>query len=664
MDYGRIPQKTEEYLKYGAPEGQRNGALMDAACQLRDAKWEPQRMFEVLHRRGALDGLREAEINATIKSVLSRPPRDEIGHGRTMDRPMRVQRDYNFQFQQPIEEKEPVIYALDEADEIPEPLENPTINFLNALFSPEDKIQIVVAKRNENGGESPVGAMPILKCEEWTKRIESKGGDVTEIFSASDKNGKINQGLYFSINPLREVKEGRKRHNIQRYDHALVEFDTISLKQQWQLIKKSKIPCAAVCYSGNKSLHAIVRVNARDQKQYDERVALLFDHFSEYDVDTQNSDPSRLYRLPGCTRGDTGKAQTLLATNIGSKSWKDWESHITDKFPEIQTQEEFYNEDLSEPPEIIEGLLHRQLSLVIGGSSKTYKSWSLLDMAISTANGVPFWGMNTTQGKCLYINFEIPEYYMRERVKSICDAKGIDIPSDNLYIWNLRGRAQALENIRPKFTRVMANANFAMVILDPIYKTLGNRDENAAGDINSLMNEMEHLALETGAAVVFATHFSKGNQAAKSPIDRISGSGVFARSPDTILVMTEHEEHGCFTVDATVRNFETPEPFVVKMKFPLFERVDELDPQKLKRPGGRPQADDCIPDAIEYLSKLKKGEWLPQQDLVNKMVEQGHSATTVKRQISAAVKELRIEKESSPGRRTMVRKPEKIIIEV
>ena len=66
---------------------------------------------------------------------------------------------------------------------------------------------------------------------------------------------------------------------------------------------------------------------------------------------------------------------------------------------------------------------------------------------------------------------------MRERIRAICDAKKIDLPSENLYVWNLRGRAQALEAIRPKFTKVMANANFAMVILDPIYKTLGNRDE-------------------------------------------------------------------------------------------------------------------------------------------------------------------------------------------
>ena len=93
-------------------------------------------------------------------------------------------------------------------------------------------------------------------------------------------------------------------------------------------------------------------------------------HFAEYDVDTQNKDPSRLSRLPGCIRGDTGNEQTLLAVNMGAKSWVEWEEFTADSFPTILTQEEFDNEDISEPPPIIDGLLNRQLSLVLGEAQK------------------------------------------------------------------------------------------------------------------------------------------------------------------------------------------------------------------------------------------------------------------------------------------------------
>ena len=83
-----------------------------------------------------------------------------------------------------------------------------------------------------------------------------------------------------------------------------------------------------------------------------------------------------------------------------------------------------------------------------------------------------------------------------------------------------------------------------MVILDPTYKILGSADENNATDISAMLNGIESLAVSTGAAVAVAGHFAKGNPSAKETIDRISGSGVFARDPDSLVVFTRHEEEG------------------------------------------------------------------------------------------------------------------------
>ena len=53
-------------------------------------------------------------------------------------------------------------------------------------------------------------------------------------------------------------------------------------------------------------------------------------------------------------------------------------------------------------------------------------------------------------------------------------------------------------------------------------------NENGTHEMAALMNSIEHLAVETVAGVAFAAHYSKGNQAAKEAIDRVSGSGVFS----------------------------------------------------------------------------------------------------------------------------------------
>lgn len=133
-----------------------------------------------------------------------------------------------------------------------------------------------------------------------------------------------------------------------------------------------------------------------------------------------------------------------------------------------------------------------------------------------------------------------------------------------------------------------------MIILDPIYKLYGGTDENSAKDVAALLNSIEMLAVDTGAAVAYGCHFAKGNASAKETIDRISGSGVFARDPDSLLIFTRHKEQDAFTVEPILRNFTPVMPFAVRWQFPLMHRADDLDPSELKQSFGRKRAYDPV----------------------------------------------------------------------
>jgi hypothetical protein len=161
----------------------------------------------------------------------------------------------------------------------------------------------------------------------------------------------------------------------------------------------------------------------------------------------------------------------------------------------------------------------------------------------------------------------------------------------------------------PKIARE-ARDRFALIILDPAYKLLGAADENSARDITGMLNAVEELAVTTGAAVAFGAHFAKGNAASKESLDRISGSGVFARDPDTILTLTRHEEVNAFSIEMTLRNHAPIDPFVVRWQYPLLRRDGALDPARLKAVKGRPP----IYDAAMLLDVLgaatmKTGDW-------------------------------------------------------
>jgi len=253
--------------------------------------------------------------------------------------------------------------------------------------------------------------------------------------------------------------------------------------------------------------------------------------------------------------------------------------------PEIIAFGEFMANRPKAPPQLITGILHQGCKMILGGTSKSNKSWCLLDLALSVASGQKWWGRQCAKVPVLYINFELPDWAMAERFEALCMARQECCEIEhNLHVWNLRGHNADITILRPKLEEQIARFQFGLIILDPAYKVLGNRDENANGEIANLMNEFEALARSSGAAVVVAHHFAKGDSTAKEAADRMSGAGAWVRDPDSIMVLTPHEEPDAYTVSTILRNLPKLDEFVVSWEFPLMRLAPELNPTALRRP--------------------------------------------------------------------------------
>jgi RecA-family ATPase len=311
---------------------------------------------------------------------------------------------------------------------------------------------------------------------------------------------------------------------------------------------------------------------------------------------------------------------------VGAANWAVWEAtSVPDGLPKIISSSEFMATPKAEPPQLIQGVLHQGSKMILGGASKSRKSWSMIDMMLSISSGSPWWGFPTKQGRALYINFELPDFAFQHRIKVIAAAKGITNFS-GCDLWNLRGYATDFTVLIPKILARIKDHAYALIILDPIYKGLGKRDENKAGDIATLCNEIEQLAVQSGAGVVFGAHYSKGNQAGKEAIDRIGGSGVFARDPDVILTMTSHEEQDAYVVDLTLRALPQVAPFVVRWQNVTFEPDANADASKVKQPGKTTKA--STPKATYRVGSLaeKYGQLLEHMPPLKHHKEPGQSA--------------------------------------
>jgi RecA-family ATPase len=179
--------------------------------------------------------------------------------------------------------------------------------------------------------------------------------------------------------------------------------------------------------------------------------------------------------------------------------------------------------------------------MLLAGPSKAGKSYALIELAIAIAEGKRWFSWPCTKGRVLYVNLELDRASCLHRFKDVYEGLGWKAENlDNLDIWNLRGKAVPMDRLAPKLIRRALKKDYIAVIIDPIYKVITG-DENSADQMARFCNQFDLVAAELGCAVIYCHHHSKGAQGQKRSADRASGSGVFARDPDTLLDLIELE---------------------------------------------------------------------------------------------------------------------------
>lgn len=414
-------------------------------------------------------------------------------------------------------------------------------DYLTSLFNTDEFVGIVADAYSTDGKWMP-------KKGEFTR---TAGELLEEAAKASDLGAVIGDwpecGAWVRFNPL--DGKGVADSNVAAYRYALVESDGISVERQYTIYHELELPIAALVHSGGKSLHAIVKIDAPDFKEYQKRVNFLYEVCKRNGlvVDCKNRNPSRLSRLPGVTRN--GIPQRLIEVNTGKASWSEWAEWIAalnDDLPDFEPLAAFIK---SPPPlaeELIEGILRKGHKMLVSGPSKAGKSFLLLELVSAVASGGQWLGWQCRKGRALYINLELDRASCYHRIKNMFEALRIkEEYAENIDTWQLRGNSKTMDQLLPSLIRralseKKAGRGYSLIVIDPIYKVITG-DENAADQMAKFCNNFDQLAKSIGCAVVYCHHHSKGDQGQKRAQDRASGSGVFARDPDALIDMIELE---------------------------------------------------------------------------------------------------------------------------
>lgn len=428
-----------------------------------------------------------------------------------------------------------------EGKEIHEPaIWNPVqqiTTYLETLFEASENVGYVTDTwQNDDGKYLPTKGAWDRTAGELIQRLNQSNGDIGSVLG--DYNSAA--GAWIRFNPL--DGKGVKNENVTEFRYALVESDTMDIEKQNAIMRELELPIAVLVYSGGKSLHAIVKVEAANYDEYRKRVDYLYNVCKKngLNIDKQNRNPSRLSRMPGVERN--GKKQFIIDTHIGKTGWAEWHEWIegiNDDLPDPESLANYVNNRPKLSPALIEGVLRQGQKMLMAGPSKAGKSFLQIQLSIAIAEGHKWLGWQCAQGRVLYVNLEIQSASGINRFFDVYDALGIPPRNINkIDIWNLRGKTVPMDKLAPKLIRRAAKKGYIAVIIDPIYKVLTG-DENSADQMAHFTNQFDKIATELGASVIYCHHHSKGAQGGKKSMDRASGSGVFARDPDALIDLVE-----------------------------------------------------------------------------------------------------------------------------
>ena len=509
---GSLPVVVSDYLGAGAAQGERNLTLFRVACQLRDSGFSLPESVDLLEGRATQDGLTPNEFAKTIQSAFTRAARE------------------------PGAKKNGVRVKFKKMD-LPRGIENPVPKLLGAAFEPGEKVRIVFGPTISRG--------------------ELVQGDNLNGFT--EKVAAAEMGAWICINPL---SKGIKDEHVTAFRHCLVEFDEGDVADQYKKIISTNLPITAIIYSGAKSVHAWVRVDARDREQYDERVAKVYEEFPG--LDSGNKNPGRLSRLPGALRD--GRRQRLLKLHHGADSWESYQETV--KCKSIGQTLSFnqlldFNSDADPNTVLGDRWLCRGHFGMIVGASGLGKSSLIMQASILWGLGREAFGVAPARPlKIVLVQAENDMGDLSEEVRGIVQRLGLNEDEIKAVNRNCRFITDAV-NVGQKFIDmadgVLDVYEPDLFIIDPLLHYIGR-------DVNSQQSVSEFVRHGIGGlAKHYGTTFIAMHHTGKPPSDNNSRSNWSNRdlsylatgSSDLVnfsrAIAVLREQYGVFELNFTKR---------------------------------------------------------------------------------------------------------------
>jgi KaiC/GvpD/RAD55 family RecA-like ATPase len=192
---------------------------------------------------------------------------------------------------------------------------------------------------------------------------------------------------------------------------------------------------------------------------------------------------------------------------------------------------EFKESNITKPRFYIDRWLPERGKIMIYAPAKSGKSYLCMQIARCIGQGENFIGLKVQQGKVLYIQFELGEEVLRERLRSTGkDYENVWVgTSFVLKLDTKEGQIMLLKAVEATEPQVL--------ILDPLYKGISG-DENESTDMRKVCDFLDMLIENFHLSVILIHHTGKDTS------KHGRGSSIFEGWVDSYIQMTSSQEDG------------------------------------------------------------------------------------------------------------------------
>ena len=196
------------------------------------------------------------------------------------------------------------------------------------------------------------------------------------------------------------------------------------------------------------------------------------------------------------------------------------------------------------PPErawLIETLWLNAAVGILGGHSKSYKTYLAAELALAVASGSPALGRFpvAAAGPVLFFGAEDSLAALRSRFDGLAAARALCLAKLPLYLLDAPAVRLDRDSDLVRLDKALASLKPRLLVLDPFVR-LARIDENSSSDVASVLASLRALQRAHDLAVMVVHHARKSP--ASHPMNALRGSSDFAAWSDTNLYLTRKEK--------------------------------------------------------------------------------------------------------------------------